>query len=83
MPATEGQLDFLNKLRPMTDQLTPDMLTKGKATDMITKVKFGAKGQFQKLKSINKRQEKGESRLRQAKDMRRREEVRVGPLSSH
>ena len=80
-PATTGQLAFLNKLRPMKDQLTADKLTKGKATDMISKIKFGAKGWFNKLEASKKRNERVVEKVRQVDDLRQREQVRVGPVT--
>ena len=76
--ATSGQLAFLNKLRGADDQLQPSDMTKGAAMDMITKVVYGAKGRFQKLKAGAVRNQK-ESQKTQA--MASREEVRVGPVA--
>lgn len=75
---TTGQLLFLNKLRPEGDELTEDDITKGKAADMITKVKFGAKGRFAELQASRRKQEKAENTLQQRK---LRETVTVGPLA--
>ena len=80
-PATEGQLAFINKLRPKADQLTGDMISKGKATDMISKIKFGAKGWFSKLEAEKKRKSRASEKLRQLDDVRQRQEVRVGPIA--
>ena len=80
-PGTESQIAFLNKLRPMTDQLTPDMITKGKANDMITKVKFGAKGRFNQYKTKDKREERSVATSRRVDEMRQREQVKVGSLN--
>ena len=80
-PATTGQLAFLNKLRRMEDQLTADMLTKGKATDMISKIKFGAKGWFNKLEAGKKRNERVVEKALQVDDLRKRELVRLGPVA--
>ena len=79
-PATEGQLAFLNKLRPMKDQLTAEMITKGKATDMISKIKFGAKGWFSKLETSRKKEERVLEKVRQVENLRQREQVKVGPI---
>jgi ATP-dependent helicase IRC3 len=79
-PATQGQLDFLNKLRPRDDALTPEDITKGKAGEMITKIKHGARGRFADLAAIKKRAERVISRLEQEEAQRRREHVSVGPL---
>ncbi|KAL2036537.1 hypothetical protein N7G274_010722 [Stereocaulon virgatum] len=80
-PATEGQLAFLNKFRPISEQLTAEMISKGKATDMISKVKFGAKGWFSKLEADKKRDDRAVEQVRQVEGLRRREQVKVGPLS--
>ena len=79
-PATPGQLKFLNKLRDASDELTADQLTKGKAADMITKVKFGARGRLSKLQAASKRLARGNEKLVQVAELRERETVRVGPL---
>lgn len=79
-PASEGQLALLNKFRNMKDQLTPEMITKGKAGDMITKLKHGAKGRFDKMEAAKRKQGRASEKLSQEVDMRERERVRVGPL---
>ncbi|KAF2429456.1 DEAD/DEAH box helicase-like protein [Tothia fuscella] len=48
-PASEKQLEVLNKSRDKDSQLDPDDLTKGDAIDMITKLKFGARGRYNKM----------------------------------
>lgn len=79
-PATEGQLAFLNKLRPQKDQLAPESLTKGKAGDMITKVKHGARGRFAGLETNKRKMGKIRLKMEQERDLREREKVSVGPL---
>ena len=59
----------------MQDQLTAAMVSKGKATDMISKIKFGAKGWFNEMEADKKR------RAREADGMKQREQVQVGPLA--
>ncbi len=39
LPATDGQLEFLNKIRDGKDSLVSQDITKGEAMDMITRVK--------------------------------------------
>ncbi|KAL8722896.1 MAG: hypothetical protein Q9181_007399 [Wetmoreana brouardii] len=68
-PATEGQLHFLNKLRDMDDQLTADRITKGKATDLITKLRFGAKGQFSKLEATKRKAKRLQDRAQRVLHM--------------
>lgn len=80
-PATEGQLVLLNKMRPMNDQLKPDTITKGRATDLISKIKFGAKGRFNKMEATKRKKAKVNEKLRQVDDLRQLEHVRVGPIA--
>ena len=81
-PASESQLTFLNGLRVADDQekLTPEMITKGQAGDMLTKVKFGARGRYAKIQKRAGQRKRAEAAVHKAKELRRREEVRVGPL---
>ncbi|PBP24792.1 DEAD/DEAH box helicase [Diplocarpon rosae] len=79
-PATEGQLMFLNKLRSKDDQLSPERLTKGKAGDMITKIKHGARGRFANLEAEKRREERARLKVEQEKALKWREQVSVGPL---
>lgn len=80
-PASEGQLTFLNKLREVNEEepLTSEDITKGQAGDMITKVKFGARGRFDKLMVKKRKKDRQE---RKERELRGREEVRVGPLEA-
>jgi ATP-dependent helicase IRC3 len=78
-PATDGQLKFLNKLRGPDDQLGSGDVTMGKASDMITKIKHGARGRFSAMDAGRRRRER-QSVVERAK--RDRERVSVGPLSS-
>ncbi|KAI9848238.1 MAG: hypothetical protein M1830_007300, partial [Pleopsidium flavum] len=79
-PASEGQLAFLNKFRLMNDQLTTESISKGKAGDMITKLKFGARGRFGKIEAARRKEDKDKARLHQLADLKKREQVGVGPL---
>ncbi|KAL2395187.1 hypothetical protein ABEF93_001624 [Exophiala dermatitidis] len=86
-PASKGQLDFLNRLRDVTaddgvEPLTEDQVTKGQAADMITKVKFGARGRFDKLQVSMRKAEKAGLKRRKDMERRARETVRVGPLEA-
>lgn len=79
-PATDGQLMFLNKLRLKDDQLTPETLTKGKAGDMITKIKHGARGRFASFEADRRREGRIKLKLEQEEALKRKENVSVGPL---
>ncbi|KAM0431809.1 hypothetical protein ACHAPT_005059 [Fusarium lateritium] len=78
LPPTKGQVDFINKLRGKAKPLTVDDLTKGKAADMITKLKHGARGQFAKMEAGQRKH----IRQREAAETKRlREHVSVGPVA--
>lgn len=79
-PATDGQLNFLNKLRDEDNQFTAEQITKGKAADMITKLKFGARGRFQKLEAAKKKNVEENKKLNQVAMIRQREQVKIGPI---
>lgn len=81
-PASKGQLDFLNKFRDKDQHLTPDEVTKGKAADMITKFKFGARGRFNEQKVAKKRVLRANEQMDKIALTRRREQVMVGPMTS-
>jgi ATP-dependent helicase IRC3 len=79
-PATQGQLAFLNKLRPSSDPWTAASITKGRAGDMITKIKHGARGRFARAEAKKRRGERARLKVEQDQALREREQVRVGPL---
>lgn len=77
--ASQAQVDFLNKFRLEKDHLKPEDLSKGKAGDMITRLKHGVRGRFEKA-NIKHR---GEQRTKQRADTMRQRlqgQVQVGPL---
>lgn len=79
-PATRAQVDFLNKTRPMEDQLKTRDLTKGKAGDMITRLKHGVKGRFAKASTKQRAEVRSKERAQTLQD-KLQGQVRVGPLS--
>lgn len=80
-PATEGQLTFLNRFRDTDNQLTGGNLSKGKASDMITKIKFGAKGQFNRLEAEKRREVKTREKNSQMAVARPRKQFKIGPIN--
>lgn len=78
LPPTQGQLDFLNKLRGKAEALKAKDLDKGKAMDMITKLKHGARGRFAKIEADQRRREKQTATLESRQN---RERVKVGPVA--
>ncbi|KAJ4300431.1 putative ATP-dependent helicase IRC3 [Collariella sp. IMI 366227] len=81
-PATQQQLDILNKLREEDDKLEPGSITRGKAADMITKIKHGARGHFSNLEAIKRKQRKSVENENLYLRRKRNERVSVGPLSA-
>ncbi|KJZ79944.1 hypothetical protein HIM_00658 [Hirsutella minnesotensis 3608] len=78
LPPTQGQLDFLNRIcKGRGKPLRPADLTKGKAADMITKLKHGARGHFAKMEARHRRRDKLTLALEERQS---RERVTVGPL---
>ncbi len=80
LPATDGQLDFLNKLRDQEDQLSSDEITKGEAMDMITKIKHGARGRFAHLESDKRRRDRAVQSKDKLLNRQLQEKVSVGPV---
>ncbi|EPE08846.1 dead deah box helicase [Ophiostoma piceae UAMH 11346] len=73
-PPTKGQLDFINKVRGKKQEPLSDTdIDKGKASDMITKIKHGARGRFSDMDAVRKRREKKATREKEQKE---REDVR-------
>ena len=79
--ASQTQIDFLNKFRPEEDHLRPQDLTKGKAGDMITRIKHGTRGKYQKARAKQKSDVKTRERA-ETLQQRLQGRVRVGPLSA-
>lgn len=80
-PATAGQVDFINKIRGQNQEpLTETDITKGAATDMITKIKHGARGRFAEIGAERRRQEKRKLGSEKEAERKLREVVSVGPV---
>lgn len=80
--ASQAQIDTLNKKCGMQagEELTTSSLTKGQAMDMLTKLKFGAKGTFKQIQALRARQEKATKKRVDTEKYRAGEGVEVGPL---
>ncbi|KAI9671636.1 MAG: hypothetical protein M1831_003164 [Alyxoria varia] len=80
--ASQAQVDFLNRFRSSEgeDSLEPGDITKGKAGDMITKLRFGARGMMKEINKIKAKLERERQRQHDAEDLRNRQTVRVGPV---
>ncbi|OJJ47038.1 hypothetical protein ASPZODRAFT_151615 [Penicilliopsis zonata CBS 506.65] len=80
-PATAAQLKLLNKahIRPAAD-LAAGEINRGQAADMITKLKFGGKKQFGEMEAQKRLRERQQAKVRDFEELKRRTDVRVGPL---
>ena len=78
LPPTQGQLELINKLRGGAKPLSVGDLTKGKAADMISKLKHGARGQFTRIEAERRRRQK---QYAITDERQHRERVSVGPVA--
>ncbi len=79
---TQGQLDFINKVRGKTEKnLTDQDIDRGTASDMITKIKHGARGRFADIETGRRRRARELSVLERERIQKQREDVTVGPLA--
>ncbi|KAJ5992850.1 ATP-dependent helicase IRC3 [Penicillium sp. IBT 35674x] len=76
-PATSAQIAMLNKARIRDGNLKIGDLTRGQATDIITKLKFGGKKRFKQAEVKQRKLQRKENELN---ELRRRTNVKVGPL---
>ncbi|KAF2502510.1 P-loop containing nucleoside triphosphate hydrolase protein [Lophium mytilinum] len=79
-PASQAQVDFLNKMRSKDNHLTTSTITKGQAGDMITKTKHGTKGRFEKMSAQKRLAQRSQEKM-QLSQMQTRDQIKVGPLS--
>ncbi|KAL9056957.1 MAG: hypothetical protein Q9162_002623 [Coniocarpon cinnabarinum] len=80
--ATQAQVDFLNTFCEQDDErLRTDSLSKGQASDMLTKLKHGAKTSWKViLQAKQRRAREVERRRKQVQKIRDLESLAVGPL---
>jgi ATP-dependent helicase IRC3 len=76
-PATSSQIQMLNRARIRTEKVSQEGLTRGQAADMITKLKFGGKKRYETMLTQRRKTQKREEEL---SELRRRTDVKVGPL---
>jgi ATP-dependent helicase IRC3 len=79
-PATPGQIQLLNKARIREGKLRPQDLTRGQAADMITKLKFGGKKRFKSIEVQQRKAERREKAITEFEELRKRTNVKVGPV---
>jgi ATP-dependent helicase IRC3 len=78
-PATSGQIKVLDRAHVRKGKSDSQDLTRGRAADMITKLKHGGKKRFQDLEALKRK------KLRQVESMaelQRRVDVKVGPVGA-
>ncbi|EMC96435.1 hypothetical protein BAUCODRAFT_33786 [Baudoinia panamericana UAMH 10762] len=79
-PASEQQVALLNRSRADDDKLEVGSITKGKAGDLITKLKYGAKGRFNKIMSGKRKAERTEQKRARFDEAVKRAQVQVGAV---
>ncbi|RHZ65947.1 DEAD/DEAH box helicase [Aspergillus thermomutatus] len=79
LPASEAQVNFLNKANIRKGLIHERHLTRGQATDLIVKLKFGGKKRFEARKAERLAEWR---KQRKVADWRRQGEVRVGPVET-
>lgn len=80
--ASEAQVAFLNRFRDEGEELSVGEVSKGRANDMITKIKFGARGKVREARVVRRREIKEEKRRMGWERGRANEGVSVGPLDA-
>lgn len=81
-PATEMQIRILNRARIKKKELQSKEITKGQASDMITRLKLGGKRWLDELEKQRNREVNGRARLKRFEELRKREEVKVGRVEA-
>ncbi len=81
-PATPEQINFLNKFRESGQKLEADSITKGRASDWITKLKFGARGRVKRMKVDKAKVARAQQKDEKIAEFQRSQEVKVGPLEN-
>ncbi|WP_219629937.1 hypothetical protein, partial [Salmonella enterica] len=78
--ASPQQIAFLNKFREEGKKLKSGSITKGRAADWITKLKFGARGRLKRIKAEESKAEKSKEKEERWQALQERAQVKVGPV---
>ncbi|RDW83729.1 DEAD/DEAH box helicase [Aspergillus mulundensis] len=78
-PASPSQVKFLNAAKIRQGEIQNGDLTRGQATDIITKLRFGSKKRFA---ATRKQRAKHDEKIKNIEELRKRGEVRVGPVEA-
>ena len=81
-PASPEQIAFLNKFREEGRKLGADSVTKGRAADWITKLKFGARGRLKRINTEKAKAERFKEKEEKWEETQRRAQVKVGLVES-
>lgn len=79
-PASSSQIKLLNQSRIRNRKLKFFELTKGKAADIITKLKFGGKKRFRAMEAKKREQQRMEDDVKKLSQLQKRTRVKVGPV---
>lgn len=78
--ASSSQIKLLNGSRIRGRQLKFSELTRGRAADIITKLKFGGKKRFREMEAKRREQQRLEDAAKKLDDLQKKTRVQVGPL---
>lgn len=81
-PASPEQIAFLNKFREVGRKLDAGSITKGRAADWITKLKFGARGRVNRMKKEKSKALRSKEKKKELQELQRRSQVKVGPVEN-
>ncbi|KAK0878969.1 putative ATP-dependent helicase IRC3 [Friedmanniomyces endolithicus] len=81
-PASASQVAFINGFLKGGELLVEGSITKGKATDWITKISRGAKGRFKKIEAGMRREGRVRFKREEFERKSRGERVGVGPVGN-
>jgi ATP-dependent helicase IRC3 len=82
VPASDSQIQYLNKFRGEDEKLEPGSVTKGRAADWITKMRHGARGNFKKIEIDKRKTARVMERRNRFQNAQSRSRVSVGPLDA-
>lgn len=81
-PASPQQIEFLNKFREESKRLKAGSITKGRAADWITKLKFGARGRVNRMRREKSKAQRSIEKKEKWRELQQRSQVKVGPVEN-
>lgn len=81
VPASDAQIDYLNKFRSEDEKLEYGSIKKGRAADFITKINHGARGRMERINQMKRKANRAEEKKDKVRQKLERQEVTVGPIN--